>query len=118
VHCHCPASLYLPGPQATGLLELDPARHTYPAVHNPEHDGVDMPGSLLKVPCAQGAQDAAPVPLLWRPGGHSWAVAFTDPAGQAYPAAQGPLQPLSASAWSDPYRPDGHRVHKPAEPTL
>ncbi len=45
------------------------------------------------------------------PRGHTRAVLFVDPAGQAYPAVQLPLQPAVDNPTVDPNVPAGHELH-------
>jgi hypothetical protein len=52
------------------------------------------------------------------PTGHVACVALVEPAGQACPAEQGPLQDALGKADVAPKVPAGHAVQLPAPPTL
>ena len=66
-------------------------------------------------PAAQSLQFAAPG-AEYRPAAHGTAVAFIDPAPQAYPAAHCPLQLAVASPVTSPYVPGGHGLQDPDAP--
>jgi len=116
-----PAREYWPAGQAVAVALVDPAGQAYPAVQLPVQDGVVRPVVEPKVPAGQGDVHAAtPTPAedpylpaaqevhvpaaarLYVPGGQMDAVALVDPAGQAYPARQLPLQAAVAKPGLDP----------------
>ena len=59
-----------------------------------------------------------PEPVLYCPAAQMDAVADEDPAGQAYPALQDPVQPEVVRPVVDPYFPAGQAVHAVAPPVL
>ncbi len=65
-------------------------------------------GVSLKVPGAQALHTNAS-PRLYRPCGHGTDVGSTDPAGQAYPEAHGPVQEEVVRAAPAPYLPASQR---------
>jgi hypothetical protein len=81
---------------------------THPAVQLPLHWADDRPGVAPKVPLGHGAHTSKP-PALNRPAGHTEAVALTDPAGHACPAAHGPAQADVTDPVPLPYRPGAHK---------
>ncbi len=95
------ANEYVPSPQMAAVLLVDPAAHTYPAVHSPVHDSVVRPVVAPKVPAGHSVQAPAPT-RLYCPAAHSTAVEFIDPAGHAYPAEHGPLHAAVVRADTDP----------------
>ena len=46
--------------------------------------------------------------MLYRPGGHSTAVAFVDPSGHMYPALHTPTHVDTVTPLDDPYVPPTH----------
>jgi hypothetical protein len=105
-----------------------PAGHQYPGAQGPLQAVVVAPVDAPKVPAGQGAVQAAVVravtapntpagqlvhvaapPGLYVPKGHAAAAPLVDPAGQAYPGAQDPVQDAVPSAGVDPNSPAGHR---------
>jgi len=58
-------------------------------------------------PGAQGVHTPAP-PVLYLPGVQATTVSVTLPAGQAYPALQGPVQVDDERPGTAPYRPASH----------
>ncbi len=75
--------------------------------------------SMLHVPAVQSAHEPAP-DRLNRPAGQVSAVALVEPAGQEYPAAQGPLQAAVLRPTADTlnHLPAGQSVHAPAPARL
>jgi hypothetical protein len=81
-----------------------PAAQAYPAVQLPVHPAVVSPAVDPKVPPGQSVHTGAPC-RLYCPTGHRFAVGDTLPAGQAYPAVQGPAHRLLVAPAVLPYRP-------------
>jgi hypothetical protein len=86
-----PASAYLPAGHFFNVPDVDPAGHSYPAEHGHEHRADVRPVADPNRPGGHNVQVAAAA-REYCPAGHTLAVADVDPAGQLYPALQGPLQ--------------------------
>jgi hypothetical protein len=108
-----PASEYVPGEHSNVVAFVDPAGQAYPALHPPEQDDVATPDVEPYRPALQLIQDPAPA-SAYVPAGHRDAVGVVDPAGQAYPAEQLPLQDGVGMPDADPYRPALQLVHDSA----
>jgi hypothetical protein len=74
--------------------------------HWPEQLEVVSPGDDPHCPAGHSEHVPAP-PVEYWPAEQTEAVAVVDPTGQAYPAAQAPLQALELEP-PVPYRPAGH----------
>ena len=90
VHVPDPTPLYLPAGHIAAVALVDPALHTYPALHDPLHDAVDKPDVAPYKPDAHMLHVPDPA-IEYCPAGHSTAVALTDPDGHAYPALHAPV---------------------------
>ncbi len=90
VQLAAPAVLYRPAGHKRAVALVEPTGQEYPAAQGPLHAGDGSPATSPKLPAGQAVQFAAPA-RLYRPGGQMDAVALEDPAGQLYPAEQGPL---------------------------
>ncbi len=88
---------------------MEPAGQKYPAAQGPLHAAEFKPTEdvLNQVPAGQAVQLAAPA-KLYRPGRQMEAVALVEPAGQKYPAAQGPLQANEVKSGLLPQYPEPH----------
>ncbi len=122
-----PAREYSPVEQTDAVELVDPAGQAYPATHDPlheeavrpeeepyrpaeqgpEHNEVDRPGELPKRPAGQRLHNPEPAREYF-PTGHTATVELVDPAGQAYPAAHGPVQAGEVRPVEEPYCPTGH----------
>jgi hypothetical protein len=98
---------------------VDPAGQKCPAVQLPLQADDGTPALFPNVPPGQAAHVDARAPLYW-PGGQRDAVAFVDPAGQAYPAVQAPLQvdEFKPVAEGSDQAPPGQAVHTAAPDAL
>ena len=85
-----PCKLYVPGEHIAAVALVDPALHTYPALHDPLHDAVDKPDVAPYKPDAHMLHVPDPA-IEYCPAGHSTAVALADPDGHAYPALHAPV---------------------------
>ncbi len=74
-----------------------------PAGQGAVHAAVVRPLALPNRPTPQSVHTPA-LPTLYFPAGQMAAVALVEPAGQAYPGAQGPVQEGDVAA-ATPYRP-------------
>jgi hypothetical protein len=81
-HTPTPPTLYVPGVQADGVGEVDPAGHAYPAVHGPLQAGDATFDALPYRPGPHRLQVDAP-DRLNVPGLQDEAVAVVEPAGHA-----------------------------------
>lgn len=137
VHTPAPDSEYLPGAHTAAVADTDPAPHAYPGAQGPLHAAVVSPDVPPNRPAMQSVHTPSP-DTLYLPAGQMDAVALTDPAGQAYPAAHRPLHagdvrpgtdpkvPIGQAAVHDedvkpavsPYRPGAQSVHEPWPPVL
>jgi len=61
VHTLMPCTLYWPARHCTGVDDVDPAGHTYPAVQSPEHDDDVSPDTDPYLPALQGPEHVATV---------------------------------------------------------
>ena len=133
MQANAPARLYLPAGHTAALAFVEAAPQTYPALHSPLQLAFDMADTAPYSPAAQSVHTLAPV-KLYRPAGHTAAVALVDPATHAYPAlqfpvhsgvvrpdtdpylpaSQGPLQLAFGMPDTAPYKPATHIVHTPA----
>jgi hypothetical protein len=130
-----PPVLKVPAAQSTAVGSVEPAGHAYPAAQAPLQVDSVAPVVDPYVPGSQGPLQSCvckPEAFPNRPTGQSTHTAFalycptphitgvedTEPAGQEYPAAQGPVQEELASPAEDPYLPAGQSVHTPAAPAL
>ncbi len=114
-----------------------PAGQAYPGAHGPTQAPVvapavspNRPGSHSPLQFADVSPAAPPkapgghevhspaAPVLYRPTGHTDAVALVDPVGQAYPAAHGPAHVDPAAPAEAPKRPAGHGVQAAAPAPL
>ena len=107
VHDPCPASLYWPAGHTTAVEVVDPDAHAYLALHAPLHADVVKPVVFPNLPAAHAMHDPEPV-VLYCPVAHIAAVELVDPAGQAYPAVQGPVQAAVNKLLLNPYLPASH----------
>jgi hypothetical protein len=115
LHAGEPARLNCPGWQASAVAVTDPGGHAYPAAHA-ALQALARAVPLLHVPAAHAVHAGAPA-KLYRPGGQASAVALVDPAGQAYPPAQGALHALTRAV--PPLQvPAGQSLHAPAPAAL
>jgi hypothetical protein len=115
------------------VADVLPAGQAYPAVQDPVQAGVVSPDDAPNLPVGHAAvHDAFESPAVepyspwlqlvhadaaareYWPAGHTAAVADVEPAGQTYPAVQGPLQAAEPNAAVAPYRPAAHWVQEPA----
>ncbi len=114
VHTAAPARLYLPARHTDAVALVDPAGQEYPAVQGPLHAAVLRPtaDTLNHLPAGQSLHDPAPA-RLYLPAGHTDAVALVDPAGQEYPAVQGPLHAAELRPTADTLNqaPAGQSAH-------
>ena len=96
-----PASAYLPAGHFFNVPDVDPAGHSYPAEHDPEHSAVER---IVVDPYCPGGHNVqvAAAAREYCPAGHTLAVELYDPAGQLYPAVQAPLQVETMSLDDDP----------------
>lgn len=74
--------LYVPTGHEDELALMLPAGHTNPTVHWPEQFAFVSPVAAPYKPVGQSVHAPAP-PVLYRPSGHTWAVAVELPSGQA-----------------------------------
>jgi hypothetical protein len=137
VHAPAPPSEYVPAGHMNAVAFVDPAAHANPPLQLPLHAADDRPGVAPNCPATQAAVQAAVVsPVifpnrpagqsthtqapdrLYRPDGHTAAVALTDPATQKYPALQFPLQLAFVRPCTPPYTPAGQFTHTPAPDRL
>ena len=107
VHTPAPDTLYVPSGHSDAVDDTEPAAHTYPALHGPEHDADGSPALLPYVPAGHIEHDPDPDGANL-PTGHWDAVADTDPATHAYPAEHSPLHPAVVRPVLLPYTPAGH----------
>jgi hypothetical protein len=107
VHTPAPPTLNLPSGHISADALADPGTQKYPAVQLPLHAADGRPAVAPYVPAGHALHAPAP-PTLYRPAAHISAVALVDPAGQAYPALQLPLQPALAIPLTAPYVPARH----------
>lgn len=107
LHTVAPAMEYVPGPQMEAEALVLPAGQMKPAGHGPLQLADTSPGVLPNTPPGHTVHTAAP-PVEYVPGWHRVAVALVLPAGQAYPAAQAPVQVDTVSPRTPPNRPAGH----------
>jgi hypothetical protein len=135
VHEPAPDRENVPGWQLTAVALVDPAGHAYPAAQLPLHVGKGMAADAPYSPAEQSVHTPLP-DREYLPGGQADTVALEDPAGQAYPAEQGPEQeevdrPVEAPKrptghgavqealvrpWVLPYKGMGHAAHAPVPP--
>jgi hypothetical protein len=110
-----PVGQYVPGGHWVTLPDVDPGGHTNPAVQLPAQVALGSPATVLHLPAAQGVHARAPA-REYRPAGHSTAVEFVDPRGQAYPAVHDPEQALVVRpvVVGRPNLPAGQPVHADA----
>ncbi len=101
-----PARLNFPERHTDTVALVEPAGHANPALQVALQAAVRLV-SLLHLPAAQSLHAPAPA-RLYLPAGHTDAVALVDPAGQKYPAVQGPLQAGSVSEEALPHLPGPH----------
>ncbi len=117
VHDPALATLYLPAGHTDAVALVEPAGQEYPAVQVPLHAAVLKPtaDTLNQVPAGQSLHAPAPA-RLYRPTGHTDVVALVDPAGQKYPAVQGPLHAAVLRPTADTLNqvPAGQSLHAPA----
>jgi hypothetical protein len=104
MQANAPARLYLPAGHTAALAFVEAAPQTYPALHSPLQLAIGMPDTAPYSPAAQSVHTLAPV-KLYRPAGHTAAVALADPATHAYPALQFPVHSGVVRPLDDPYRP-------------
>ena len=107
VHTPAPGPLYVPSGHSDAVDDTEPAAHTYPALHGPEHNADGSPALLPYVPAGHIEHDPDPDGANL-PAGHWDAVADTDPATHAYPAEHSPLHPAVVRPVLLPYTPAGH----------
>jgi hypothetical protein len=117
VHTPAPPTLNLPSGHISADALVDPGTQKYPAVQLPLHAADGRPAAAPYVPAGHALHTPA-LPMLYRPAVHIAAVALVDPATQACPALQLPLQPALDRPAVAPYVPAGHALHTPAPPTL
>ena len=128
-----PDKLYLPAGHTIAVALVEAAGQVYPALHSPLQLAEGMAADAPYSPATQSVHTLAPV-KLYRPAGHTAAVALVDPATHAYPAlqfpvhsgvvrpldnpylpaSQGPLQLAFGMPDTAPYKPATHIVHTPA----
>jgi hypothetical protein len=83
-------------------VEVDPGGQYDPDTgQGPVQELLVAPDCAPYRPAGQGTQ-AADAAGEYVPGGHRYAVALVEPAGQAYPARHGPEQVLLVSAAAAP----------------
>ena len=100
-HAADPSVLDRPSGHNAAVGVTDPATHAYPAEHCPLQAAEVRPAVDPYNPAGQGVHDPAPLRLKV-PAGHKDAVALVEPAGQAYPAKQGPEQAAVVSPGTAP----------------
>jgi hypothetical protein len=100
---HCPLHAALVSPAVAPYV---------PEGHCPLHWALDNPAVAPYRPATQSVHDPAPTREYW-PTPHCSAVALVDPAAQAYPAVQLPVQAAVGRPAVDPYLPAGQAVHVP-----
>jgi hypothetical protein len=117
-HDEAPGPLYCPGGQRNAVAFVDPVGQANPDEHKPLHVALYNPweAGSYHVPAAQLLQLDAPT-RLYRPGGHRNTTALADPAGHAYPAAQG-LMHATDRAGVLLHVPPAHCVHSAAPSRL
>ncbi len=106
VHDSAPATLYDPSGHIDAVALTDPAAHAYPAWQAPVQAAVVNLGSDPNLPAGQSVHDSAPL-KLYVPAEHL-AVGNRLPAGQLYPAVQGPVQLDDVWPADKPYLPAAH----------
>ncbi len=90
VQAPAPAREYVPAPHLTDVALVLPAGQACPAMQLPEQAGEEAARDIPYVPAGHGLHSPAPAEL-YRPTGHTAAVAVMDPAGQAKPAEHAPV---------------------------
>jgi hypothetical protein len=113
-----PCRLYVPAGHGKALGAVAPSVHAWPAAQGPVQVAEEAPAEDPKRPTGQGLHAAPAPPALNLPGGHGAGLATTDPAGQAWPGAQGPEQAGEARPVVAPKVPAGQGLHTPAAPAL
>ncbi len=101
-----PSRLYCPAGQMAAVALVDPATQKYPAAQLPLQLTDGRPAVAPYVPAGHRLHWPAPPALYW-PATHIAAVALVEPATQAYPALQLPLQPALDRPAVAPYVPEG-----------
>jgi hypothetical protein len=99
-----PGRLYLPAGHTIAVALVEAAGQVYPALHSPLQLAEGMAADAPYSPATQSVHTLAPV-KLYRPAGHTEAVAEVDPATHANPALQLPSQVDVVSPDTDPNRP-------------
>jgi hypothetical protein len=107
MHDAAPARAYVPAAQMEAVALEEPAGQEYPALQLPEQAEDVMAAVEPNRPAAQSVQVPDEAELHW-PAAHVTAVAEVDPAGQANPAVQGPVQEDTLRPVELPKRPAGH----------
>ncbi len=102
-----------PGGHTAAVALLEPAGHQKPSAHTSVHVSAVITLAFPNRPARQGEHVELPSALNV-PGGHGTAVALSEPASHAKPAAHGPEHAELVAPLTLPKRPPGQSTHTAA----